>query len=165
MATSNGGSLAVLAGSEAGNGSSSAAGLDGTDTAAEARTGGRTEDDIADHSDDEHGGDVGSDDSDSMDFDDDDDDDGSDLMSNTTLGDDITAQLAAAGNYIRSFSTMFHCSHLISFSRLNSRPCWNGGSRGNQLVEKEEAPTLFRDESLHSPKATDETTPKTPPDD
>jgi hypothetical protein len=32
-----------------------------------------------------------------MDFDDDDDDDGSDLMSNTTLGDDITAQLAAAG--------------------------------------------------------------------
>ena len=31
-------------------------------------------------------------------FGDDDDDDGSDLMSNTTLGDDITAQLAAAGN-------------------------------------------------------------------
>lgn len=98
MATSNGGSLAVLAGSEAGNGSSSAAGIDGTDTAAvEARTGGRIEDDIADHTDDEQGGDVGSDDSDSMDFDDDDDDDGSDLMSNTTLGDDITAQLAAAG--------------------------------------------------------------------
>ena len=107
MATSNGGSLAVLAGSEAGNGSSSAAGLDGT--AAEARTtaaaGGRVEDDIADHSDDEQGGDAGSDDSDSMDFDDDDDDDGSDLMSNTTLGDDITAQLAAAG--IKPFVFLF----------------------------------------------------------
>ena len=99
MATSNGGSLAVLAGSEAGNGSSSAATLEGSDTAAEAHTGGRTEDDIADHSDDEQGGDVGSDDSDSMDFEDDDDDDGSDLMSNTTLGDDITAQLAAAGTF------------------------------------------------------------------
>jgi len=34
-------------------------------------------------------------DSDSMGFDDD--DNGSDLLSNTTLGDDITAQLAAAG--------------------------------------------------------------------
>ncbi len=97
MATSNGGSLAVLAGSEAGNGSTSAAGVDGTDAVAEACSGGRIEDDIADHTDDEQGGDVGSEDSDSMDFDDDDDDDGSDLMSNTTLGDDITAQLAAAG--------------------------------------------------------------------
>ncbi len=98
MATSNGGSLAVLAGSEAGNGSTSAgAGVDGTDAVAEACSGGRIQDDIADHTDDEQGGDVGSEDSDSMDFDDDDDDDGSDLMSNTTLGDDITAQLAAAG--------------------------------------------------------------------
>lgn len=51
-----------------------------------------------DHSDDEHGGDGASDDDDSMDFDDDDDDDdGSDLVSNATIGDDITAQLAAAG--------------------------------------------------------------------
>nr|SVE75000.1 EOG090X02DX [Daphnia dolichocephala] len=98
MTSSNGGSLAVLAGSEAGNGSSSAADVDGTDAAVEACSGGRIEDDIADHSDDEQGGDAGSDDSDSMDFDDDDEDDGSDLMSNTTLGDDITAQLAAAGN-------------------------------------------------------------------
>lgn len=49
-----------------------------------------------DQSDDEHG--DASDESDSMDFDDDDDDDdGSDLVSNATLGDDITAQLAAAG--------------------------------------------------------------------
>ena len=47
-------------------------------------------------------GDGGGDSDDSMDFDDDDDDDddGSDLMSNTTLGDDITAQLAAAGDFI-----------------------------------------------------------------
>nr|SVE74061.1 EOG090X02DX [Daphnia barbata] len=97
MTSSNGGSLAVLAGSEAGNGSSSAADVGGTDVAVEACSGGRVEDDIADHSDDEQGGDAGSDDSDSMDFDDDDEDDGSDLMSNTTLGDDITAQLAAAG--------------------------------------------------------------------
>nr|SVE73432.1 EOG090X02DX [Daphnia atkinsoni] len=97
MTSSNGGSLAVLAGSEAGNGSSNAADVNGTDAAVEACSGGHIEEDIADHTDDEQGGDAASDESDSMDFDDDDDDDGSDLMSNTTLGDDITAQLAAAG--------------------------------------------------------------------
>lgn len=100
MTSSNGGSLAVLAGSEAGNGSSSAADVNGTDAAVEACSGGHIEEDIADHTDDEQGGDAASDESDSMDFDDDDDDDGSDLMSNTTLGDDITAQLAAAGNFL-----------------------------------------------------------------
>ena len=46
------------------------------------------------------GGDMESSDEDSMGFDDD--DNGSDLLSNTTLGDDITAQLAAAGKTIQS---------------------------------------------------------------
>jgi hypothetical protein len=101
MASTNGGSLAVLTGLEAGNLDRPTANAtttesshlgDGDEEAADGC--------VADHSDDEQGADMeGSEDSDSMDFDDDDDDDdGSDLMSNTTLGDDITAQLAAAGN-------------------------------------------------------------------
>ena len=107
MASTNGGSLAVLTGLEAGNGTAldrpgnattteSSRLADGDEDAADGC--------VADHSDDEQGADMeGSEDSDSMDFDDDDDDDdGSDLMSNTTLGDDITAQLAAAGNRLIS---------------------------------------------------------------
>lgn len=95
MATSNGGSLAALGGSEA-TGNGTASGVDGTGTDGSGGDGGDANADHEDHSDD--GGDAGSDDSDSMDFDDEeDDDDGSDLISNATLGDDITAQLAAAG--------------------------------------------------------------------
>ena len=113
MATSNGGSLAAIAGSEAGNGS--APGLDGTDTTG--ASAGDVGDDIADQSDDDHGADAGSDESDSMDFDDDDeDDDGSDLMSNTTLGDDITAQLAAAGNKTK-------CALNIKMQIFNLKKC------------------------------------------
>ena len=111
MASTNGGSLAVLTGLEAGNGSDAALERPGNPTES-SRIGDGDEDvadGVADHSDDEQGADMGSEDSDSMDFDDDDDDDdGSDLMSNTTLGDDITAQLAAAGNnkYTLNFPTL-----------------------------------------------------------
>ena len=113
MSSSNGSGLA-LAGSEAASAQTTGGGGPESGTTGSAAT-------VADsnQSDDEHGGDLGSsNDSDSMGFDDD--DNGSDLMSTGGLGDDITAQLAAAGN-LSLEATFARDTHAIVILPIDSR--------------------------------------------
>ena len=126
MSSSNGGNL-VLAGSEAGSGlESGTAGGGGGGAGA------------GDQSDDDQGCDLESSDSDSMGFDDDD-NDGSDLMSNTTLGDDITAQLAAAGNsnfhLFSPISAISAMSAISAISAISEFPSFDFISLAADLLE------------------------------